>query len=641
MAPASAPNPLPSRKDTDFNYSKPWVFDLKTTGPNKTVDIGGNGVSLSMDAQGRVRTRMLQLIRQDQGGFGLDFGISAHLVSIKIVETNVALYHMKLANDIDMAITVKVAEDGSFVQYAEATNKGRACIFLPYTLGLNVSLNRASYSQLTEGGPIPLPACQNVLTKRGLTSLRVCNPYLDAQLVTRLDIDGQPRLLHDVQDQEVSNATLDISVNGKTCIPPGASARFCASFRLSPDTEQHTDVFPDAQLRSDIIQQDMKPRWRDDPLLTTYVIRRNVEYILANCVLPVSASTAVIRLLLETLANITSLIHASFQNCYEEKIRFAAQGHIEWVFTKAKRPHGFWHRSYLATGEPKDPSIFQLDQQCYPLLELCDYLQYFPEEIDFVRGIVATGIIEEILTMLASKQDATTLLWPTDETPGDDAVIYPHHFSSHVLMWRTFTRLHQLYVRLGSPSGCQALQLDTMAAKIKERTIKVFMAENHAYEQVLFAYLADGCGKVIFYHDGNDIPTAFAHEWGFVTTPKEVCAWRATMEFALSPANTKGYCNGSPYGGLGSMHSPGAWTLGYFQELAYAASSGNVFAMQTAWRKIAAAMQWDGTFPEAVCPKTAECTSKAWFSWPGAMIGALLIRMKFNGQEQVLLQTHN
>jgi hypothetical protein len=237
---------------------------------------------------------MLQRIREDQGGFGLDFGISAHLVSIKIVETNVALYHMKLANDIDMAIAVKVADDGSFVQYAKATNKGPGDVFLPYTLGLNVSLNRASYGQLTEGGLIPLPACRNVLTKSGLTSLRVCNPDLDAQLVTRLDIDGQPCLLHDVEDQEVFDATLNASVKGNTCIPPGASARFCASFRLWPDTEQHTDVFPDAELRSEIIQQDMKPRWKDDSLLTTYVVRRNVEYILANCVLPVSESLAVI-----------------------------------------------------------------------------------------------------------------------------------------------------------------------------------------------------------------------------------------------------------------------------------------------------------------------------------------------------------
>lgn len=56
MGPAPAPDHVQSgRNDNNFNYSKPYVFDLRIAKPNKTVDIGGNGVSLSMDAQGRVR----------------------------------------------------------------------------------------------------------------------------------------------------------------------------------------------------------------------------------------------------------------------------------------------------------------------------------------------------------------------------------------------------------------------------------------------------------------------------------------------------------------------------------------------------------------------------------------------------------
>jgi meiotically up-regulated gene 157 (Mug157) protein len=308
------------------------------------------------------------------------------------------------------------------------------------------------------------------------------------------------------------------------------------------------------------------------------------------------------------------------------------------VYTQAERPGGFWHRSYLTNGQPKDRSIFQLDQQCYPLLELCDYLDYFPQEVDFVKTILGTGVVQEILTMLSSRQNPNTLLWPTDETPGDDAVVYPHHFSSHVLLWRTFTRLYELFQRLQLSTSDAVQHLGEVAAQLKERTIQSFKSPHLKHTGDLFAYLTDGYGNVIFYHDGNDIPTALAHEWGFVSTSEEISIWKATMEFALSPANTAGYCNESPYGGLGSVHSPGAWVLGYFQELAYAASIDNVCAMQDAWAKITAAMQWDGTFPEAVDPRTAKCTSRTWFSWPGAMIGALLIRMKKNGQEISLLQ---
>jgi meiotically up-regulated gene 157 (Mug157) protein len=153
----------------------------------------------------------------------------------------------------------------------------------------------------------------------------------------------------------------------------------------------------------------------------------------------------------------------------------------------------------------------------------------------------------------------------------------------------------------------------------------------------LFAYLTNGHKKAKFYHDANDIPTCFALEWSFVSTADEVLIWQNTMDFGFSLANEVGYCSDGAYGGLGSVHSPGAWTLGYFQELAYAASMDDARAMQVAWTKIAAAMHWDGTFSEAVDPNTAECTSKAWFSWPGAMIGALLIRMRLNGQEEILV----
>jgi hypothetical protein len=346
-----------------------------------------------------------------------------------------------------------------------------------------------------------------------------------------------------------------------------------------------------------------------------------------------------IRLLLKTYANISYLVHADFVHPYREKIKLAVRGHLQWVFTQAKRPYGFWHRSYLANGQPKDRSIFQLDQQCYPLLELCDYAEQFAEEAEFTRSIMDTGVIQEILAVLNARQDKQTKLWPTDETPGDDAVEYPHHFSSHILMWRTFTRLHDLFLRSKIPPVEHTLRLDVMAAQLKERTVQSFTTTHPSCVGNLFAYLTDGNGHHDCYHDGNDVPTAFASDWGFASTPSEIAAWKATMEFALSPANAKGFCNESPYGGLGSVHSPGAWTLGYFQELAYAASNNDVQAMQGAWTKIAAAMQWDGTFPEAVDPKTARCTSKAWFSWPGAMIGALLIDMKKNGQEEILLQT--
>jgi hypothetical protein len=328
-----------------INFSQPTHFDLRTHKPNKTIDIGRNGLSLSLDAKGRVslpldrqrsiliteqvlqastyhpehgiivanpfrsfdgsrfydvpyvrsyRTRMLQWMQEDRPGFGLDFGIPGHLVSIKILETNVALYHIKLVNDVDVSLAAHISEQGSFVQYANATNKSSERVLLPYALGVNVSLNRASYGQLTEGGPIPLPPARNILRKSGSNTLHVYNPNLGAQLTTSLDINGEPVVTDSVEDQEASHTMLDVFVRGRQCISPGETARFCATFRLTPDAKEHSDVLPLGIMTLKAIHHSAQPRWKRDDILTTYVLKRNVEYILANCLVPVSDSKIVV-----------------------------------------------------------------------------------------------------------------------------------------------------------------------------------------------------------------------------------------------------------------------------------------------------------------------------------------------------------
>lgn len=55
--------------DDEDDFSKPWLFDLNSRKPDKTIDIGGHGLSLSLDALGRVwislalRASMLILTR--------------------------------------------------------------------------------------------------------------------------------------------------------------------------------------------------------------------------------------------------------------------------------------------------------------------------------------------------------------------------------------------------------------------------------------------------------------------------------------------------------------------------------------------------------------------------------------------------
>ncbi len=300
------------------------------------------------------------------------------------------------------------------------------------------------------------------------------------------------------------------------------------------------------------------------------------------------------------------------------------RGHLIWVFRYAQRPHRFWHRSYLATGRAKDGPVFQLDQQCYPLLELCDVWESFPEEQALVEETLCSDTLSQVLDLIESKRDVHTGLYPTDETPGDDAVEYPFHFSSHVLLWHTLSRLAKMTADLmgGSALG---RKLTALTEEVHAATLKHFLSTVSATGKPIFAYLVDGAGHQTFYHDANDIPTLFARSWSFTTTDVAEQAWHNTMAFAFTRANDGGYYAGGAFEGLGSVHTRHPWTLGYFQQWRYAQMTGDSEAEDVAWRKICGVMLWDGTFSEAVDGHTGEVTSKAWFSWPGSMIASGLL----------------
>lgn len=268
--------------------------------------------------------------------------------------------------------------------------------------------------------------------------------------------------------------------------------------------------------------------------------------------------------------------------------------------------------------------MFQLDQQCYPLLLLCDFLERFSEERAFVTSLTTDHVIPEILEVIGSKRDPLTGLFTTEETPGDDPVEYPFHLSSQVLLWYTFLRLSKLLKTIGVEEYISAAGLEQSSEALRSAAIQQFLVRGGPDGRPLFAYLIDGDGAWKLYHDANDIPTLLAESWGFVKSQAELEVWQNTMKFAFSAANEGGYYEGK-FGGLGSVHTRGPWPLGYFQMWKYAQMSRDRKAEREAWEKICGSMQWDGLFPEAVNVETGECTSKAWFSWPGAMIGSGLL----------------
>lgn len=162
---------------------------------------------------------------------------------------------------------------------------------------------------------------------------------------------------------------------------------------------------------------------------------------------------------------------------YRGKIERVLKGHLRWAHEVAERPHTFWHRSYVISGKPKDGPTFQLDQQCYPLLELCNYYDAFPEDREFIRSLVHGAAVRDVLSLILSKRDASTGLFPTDETPGDDKVDHPFHFSSHVLLWYTLSQIASLFLEFGAPSRFTHQGIVDMITAIRAATIKHFIKD--------------------------------------------------------------------------------------------------------------------------------------------------------------------
>lgn len=410
------------------------------------------------------------------------------------------------------------------------------------------------------------------------------------------------------------------------------------------------------------------------------ILWANVTYILGCCCVPMSGpegnSTCCVadhfalnlgwprdnywqmRLLRKlNLCNLANLLPHNWEVArkYDVKIYQALTGHLAWLFKMAvteieidgTRRH-FWRRSYLVNGQPKDGEVFQLDTQCYPFLELCEYFEAYgnrPETNAVIESILRTDSFKNILQDLLSRRDDKTNLFASDETPADDDLgDYKFHLSSNILLWHTLSKLGELL----SYSQFRPLALATVDIRYLRRlavTIRKSILRNFRTSCDILAYGFDPSKELEdpqryrHYHDGNDLPTLYAPEWGFLKSndydedesdPRML--WANTMIWAFNPGPPEaGFNSGykgngtEPFHGLGSDHSPGPWTLGFFQEWKFAQMVGDERREHKAWSQIEGSAQFDGTFSEAVDIYTGVCTSKTWFSWPGAMIAENLI----------------
>ncbi|HUQ16765.1 MAG TPA: glycoside hydrolase family 125 protein [Candidatus Saccharimonadales bacterium] len=270
---------------------------------------------------------------------------------------------------------------------------------------------------------------------------------------------------------------------------------------------------------------------------------------------------------------------------------------VRWLFTVAERPGGWWPRASLASGQAKDRA-FQLDQQLYPVLLAA-------------RTGLFTADARAVMETLLARRTAFGLI-ATDETPADDHLAQPYHFSSHILLWHTLATI-------GHPEA-QAVRAATLGA----------FSVNGA-----FAYAVggpDGAGARQ-YHDANDLPTALAPAWGFCTAADP--RWRRTIGRAWSSENA-GFFAGPPgvlggLSGLGSLHTPHPWPLGDLQARIIAMALNDAAGVAAADARLDRVQTWDGLLPEAYDETTGAVASRHWFAWPTALRAALALGPLYDG----------
>lgn len=199
------------------------------------------------------------------------------------------------------------------------------------------------------------------------------------------------------------------------------------------------------------------------------------------------------------------------------------------------------------------------------------------------------------------------------ENPADDPSELPFSLSSQILFWHTAAQLAPWSAEL----GLEALQLAPVADEVHAAIHRNFTCDGPFGKQ--WAYESDGAGQYRLYHDANDLPTAFAPQWGFCSPSDD--HWVATMRFALSEHNP-GYVSGQ-YGGLGSAHTPGTWTLGDAQELVFAHATGDEARATAVLDRLDLVAEVDGLLPETYREDTGGWLARHWFAWPAAVMGLL------------------
>lgn len=193
---------------------------------------------------------------------------------------------------VNVRRTILLVDDGGVKQTTVLSTVAEAGISVPIQLDLGMSLNRASYGQLTEGGPIPIPESLNLfqVAKDG-SRFTLRNPNLGASVEGYFCTDSVDLMSMEFEDSEKVFRQEPVKAKSSTYIKvmPGAPVTLTLTLRLRADdsffiTEKQCGVYAF-----------YTPTWKLQDPTALNIVHGNLEYVLGNCMIPISeTSTCVI-----------------------------------------------------------------------------------------------------------------------------------------------------------------------------------------------------------------------------------------------------------------------------------------------------------------------------------------------------------
>jgi hypothetical protein len=228
------------------------------------------------------RKKLLDYVRSGTRGFGLQLEGQVRSLNVELLDDR-CISVTYLIGHVQVSTTVSVHRAGEVKQSTVLTSASSETVHIDYALDLRISVNRASYGQLTEGGSIPIPPSENDfrLLDSGQT-WAIINPNLDAMVEGNLYINQQPvDLTRYLSEGIFQGRPTNKILSGSLQLYPRQQITILCDFKL------HSGVLPSRLSQySDVIYPKVSDGWKLPPDEQGAIIRRNLEYILGLCTLP-------------------------------------------------------------------------------------------------------------------------------------------------------------------------------------------------------------------------------------------------------------------------------------------------------------------------------------------------------------------